>query len=211
MPASASRSCATRTMSWAKPMGLGAPVWRAVSPISLMSTASSPTCLLRSTRVHTPRKCLPACNKPACRFSPQPSPARGKEHNVPASRRLVAYRHRGEVTSSRYCSVGLLKIFVGKAVEMGPSHKNLHGDVARDRAQQVTRHVGEVGVEVWVVRGDTHPIGTNKASRWLNLRLAPFHRGPAVAPEVFLRREGEIRRVRVAVLGIVPLDACQDP
>jgi len=34
------------------------------------------------------------------------------------------------------------------AIEMSTSYKNRCGDVARDRAQQVTRHIGEVRVEV---------------------------------------------------------------
>src|SRR4029453_11016879 len=145
MPASASRSCGTRTMSWAKPMGLGVPVWRAASPMSLMSTVSLPTSFLGSTRVRIGPPRLGTINLRVASPSDLP-PLRGQKHNDTTNRCLVAHWHRRQIAPGRCGGVGFLKVFVGKAVEMGASHKNLCGDVAWDRTQQVTRHIGEVGV-----------------------------------------------------------------
>ncbi len=61
-----------------------------------------------------------------------------------------------------------------------------------------------------VVRRDAHPVRADETRRRLDLGLAAFDGGPAVAPEVLLGQEREIRRVRVAVLGIVPFDAREE-
>ena len=75
--------------------------------------------------------------------------------------------------------------------------------------EQVIRDIREVGVEVRVVCRDTHPVGADEPGRRLNLRFAPFHRCPAVAPKVLLWGQGQVGCMRVTVLGVVPLNARQ--
>src|SRR5262245_59751770 len=105
---------------------------------------------------------------------------------------------------------GPLEIALAERVEMRATQEDLRGDLARHVLQEIRRDVREVRVEVRVVGGDAHPVGADEPGRGLDLRLAPLDRRPAVAPEVLARRHRQVRRVRVAVLRIVPLDPRQE-
>ena len=85
------------------------------------------------------------------------------------------------------------------------------GHIARDILHQILCDVGEVRVEVRIVGRDAHAVGADEAGGRFDLGLAALDGGPAVAAEVLARRQREIRRVGVAVLRVVPLDARQQP
>src|SRR5262245_21639968 len=113
--------------------------------------------------------------------------------------------------SPRDRGVRLLEISLVKTVEIRATSEDLRGDLARDVLEEILRDVREVRVEVGVVRRDAHPIGADEPGRRFDLGLAPLDRSPAVAPEVLAWRQREVRRGRVTVLWIIPLDPRQKP
>src|SRR5262249_49069661 len=106
--------------------------------------------------------------------------------------------------------VSLSEVLLSETVQGGAALQDLGGDLAGNVLQQVLRDVGKVRVEVRVVRRDAHPVGADKPGRRFDLGLAPFDGGPAVAPEILAGRHGEVRRMRVAILGVVPFDTREE-
>src|SRR5215470_18926036 len=138
----------------------------------------------------------------------------GRSRNGESTRRVLSRRlplptHRSG--SPRRRGVRLLEIGLREAVEMRAAQQDLRGDLARDVFEEVLRDVREVRVEMRIVRRDAHPIGADESGRRLDLGLAPLDRGPAVAPEVLAWRQRQVRRVRVTVLWVIPLDPRQEP
>src|SRR6266511_5790848 len=54
------------------------------------------------------------------------------------------------------------EVGLGEPVQARAAQEDLPGDVAADGAQQIARHIGEVGVEVRVIGRDAHAIGADE-------------------------------------------------
>src|SRR5262245_45116772 len=80
--------------------------------------------------------------------------------------------------------VSLSEVLFSETVQGRAALHDLGGDFAGNVLQQVLRDVGKVRVEVRVVGRDAHPVGADEPRRRLDLGLAAFDGGPAVAPEV---------------------------
>ena len=105
---------------------------------------------------------------------------------------------------------GPCEVRLREPVEARAAEEDVGGDVSGDSAEQIRRHVRKVGIEMGVVGRNAHAIGTDEPRRGFDLRLAPLDRRPAVASEVFPRRERQVGCMGVTVLRIVPLDPRQN-
>src|SRR5262245_47804184 len=104
--------------------------------------------------------------------------------------------------SGRFPEVLLLE-----GVESSASKKNLRSHLSGHVLKQVTGDVGKVGVEVGIVRRNTHAIGANEARRGRDLGFAALDRCPAVALKVLLGCQGKVGRMGISVVRVVPFDA----
>src|SRR5262245_14926751 len=105
----------------------------------------------------------------------------------------------------------LAEVLLLEGVESSAAKKNLRSHLPGHVLKQVTGDIGKVGVEVGIVGRNTHVIGANEARRGRDLGFAALDPSPAIALKVLVGCQGQVGRMGIPVVRIVPFDAAKQP